>query len=218
MTLKCATSLDGRIALGNGKSQWVTGEAGRAYGHRLRAEYDAILVGGATVAADDPELTCRLAGLESRSPVRIVLAGSLKISPNAKILSDKALTWILTSNASSPGAAKLKKSGVEIIQIDSLSSGDLNLNAALKALGDRGITRLLVEGGARLSASLLKSNLVDRMVWIKSPTILGGDAIPVCGPLEIEELSVVLRPSRLAEPFILGSDYIEWFEFGRQSA
>ena len=218
MTLKCATSLDGRIALRNGKSQWITGEAGRAYGHRLRAEYDAILVGAATVTADDPELTCRLAGLEGRSPVRIILDNNLKIPPNAKILSKKAPTWILTSNASSSAAEKLKKTGAEVIHIESASDGRLNLNVALKVLGDRGITRLLVEGGARLSASLFKAQLVDRIVWIKSQTILGGDAIPVCGPLAIEDLGSALRPRRLAEPFVLGNDRIEWFEFTNQSA
>lgn len=213
VTLKCATSLDGRIALGNGKSRWITEEAGRAYGHRLRAEYDGILVGAATVTADDPELTCRLAGLESRSPVRIVLDGNLKISPKAKILSDKAPTWILTSEASSPAAEKLKEAGAEIIHTESALDGHLNLNAALKALGDRGLTRLLVEGGARLSTSLLKAQLVDRMVWIKSQTILGGDAIPVCGSLAIKDLGSILRSRRLGEPFILGNDHIEWFEF-----
>lgn len=218
VTLKYATSLDGRIALGNGKSQWITGEAGRAYGHRLRAEYDAILVGSATVAADDPELTCRLVGLEARSPVRIVLDSHLKTSPNARILSNKAPTWILTSSASSSAAEKLKKTGVEIIQVDSLSNGHLNLKAVLMALGKRGLNRLLVEGGARLSASLLKAQLVDRLVWIRSQTILGGDAIPVCDPLAIQELSSSIRFSRLDKPFILGNDHIEWFEFNRQSA
>lgn len=215
VTLKYASSLDGRIALGNGKSQWITGEAGRAYGHRLRAEYDAILVGSSTVVADDPELTCRLVGLEARSPVRIVLDNHLKIPPNAKILSNKAPTWILTSNASSSAAHQLKKTGAEIIQVDSLSNGHLNLKAALMALGERGLTRLFVEGGARLSASLLKAQLVDRLVWIRSQTILGGDAIPVCDSLAIQELSSALRPSRLEAPFILGNDHIEWFEFNR---
>ncbi len=218
VTLKYATSLDGRIALGNGKSRWITGEAGRAYGHRLRAEYDAILLGSATVVADDPELTCRLAGLEERSPVRIVLDSHLKISPNAKILSNKAPTWIFASNASNSEAGKLKKTGAEIIKVDSLSNGHLNLKAILGVLGDRGLTRLLVEGGARLSASLLKAQLVDRLVWIRSQTILGGDAIPVCDPLAIQELNSALRPKRLGEPFILGNDHIEWFEFNRQSA
>lgn len=217
VTLKYATSLDGRIALENGKSQWITGEAGRAYGHRLRAEYDAILVSGATVGADDPELTCRLAGLEGRSPIRVILDSHLKILPDAKILSNKAPTWILTANASSSAADKLKKAGAEIIQVASLPNGHLDLKAVLLVLGERGLTRLLIEGGARLNASLVKAQLVDRLVWIRSQIILGGDAIPVCGPLAIKELGSSVRLNRLDKPFILGNDYIEWFQFNRQS-
>ncbi|MEZ5648256.1 MAG: bifunctional diaminohydroxyphosphoribosylaminopyrimidine deaminase/5-amino-6-(5-phosphoribosylamino)uracil reductase RibD [Alphaproteobacteria bacterium] len=209
VTLKFASSLDSRIALANGQSQWVTGNAGRAYGHRLRAEYDAILVSVRTVLKDNPQLTCRFPGLEDRSPIRLILDKNLEVSSEAKSLSDQVPTWILTATEANIATKKINNSMVEIIQVPTLLDGHLDLKAAMVLLGRRGLTRVLVEGGAELSMAFLKAQLVDRIVWIRAQTLLGGDAIPVSGPLDLQNLDAALHLTRIEDPIILDKDIIE---------
>src|SRR6185295_6162143 len=101
VTLKLATSLDGRIATASGESKWITGDAARAHGQRLRATHDAILVGANTVEGDDPELTCRLPGLEGYSPVRIVLDSTARLSPGSKLAltANRTPVWLICTRA-----------------------------------------------------------------------------------------------------------------------
>jgi diaminohydroxyphosphoribosylaminopyrimidine deaminase/5-amino-6-(5-phosphoribosylamino)uracil reductase len=176
--LKLATSLDGRIATGNGASQWVTGEAARARGHLLRAEYDAIMVGTGTVLADDPSLDCRLPGLASRSPVRIVLDRQLRLDLGGN-LGRRATdhpTWVVTSDAADAGRrAEFEAHGFAVIAVGIAPDGRLDLLQALREFGARGITRLLVEGGGKLAASLVAADLVDRLHWFRAPSLIGGD-------------------------------------------
>src|SRR5271167_2047527 len=162
VTLKLATSLDGRIATSGGESQWITGPPARQRGHALRAAHDAIMVGTATVLSDDPQLTCRLPGLGRRSPVRVVLDRQLRIPHSAAVIADarQTPTWIVTLHSADVARrAALLAAGVTLIDADPDSEGRIDLVAALAALGERGVTRLLIEGGARLAAALLRARL-----------------------------------------------------------
>jgi diaminohydroxyphosphoribosylaminopyrimidine deaminase/5-amino-6-(5-phosphoribosylamino)uracil reductase len=194
VTLKLATSLDGRIATASGESRWITGRKARERVHALRAEHDAVLVGSGTVLADDPQLTCRLPGLGDRSPVRVVLDRQLRIPLAARIFAEArvAPTWLLTAaGADTARRQALAAAGVTVIEIDGGGEKGLDLAAALAALGKSGLTRLLVEGGARLAAGLLRARLVDRLLWFHAPKILGGDAVPAVAPLAIALLADV---------------------------
>ena len=192
VTLKLATSLDGRIATSSGESQWITGPPARERGHALRAAHDAIMVGTATVLADDPQLTCRLPGFGQRSPVRVVLDRQLRIPRSAAVIADarQTPTWILTlRSADVARRAPLLAAGVTLIDVDPDFESRIDLVAALAALGERGVTRLLIEGGARLAAALLGARLVDRLAWFHAPLLLGGDGIPAVAALGLDRLA-----------------------------
>lgn len=182
VTLKLATSLDGRIATRTGESRWITGPVARAWGHGLRASNDAILVGIGTALADDPELTCRLPGMADRSPVRIVLDSRLRLPLTGRLVrtADRTPLWIVTRpDAAEPARmAAFADCGVELIPVEPGPEGEISLPQTLRALAARGITRVLAEGGARLAASLLRDGLADRLEWFRAGLLLGGDALP----------------------------------------
>ena len=211
VSLKLATSLDGRIATGSGDSRWITGDAARRRGHLLRATHDAILIGTGTALADDPQLTCRLPGLADRSPVRVVLDRALRLPEAAKILTVGGVpTWIIAA-ASSDAARKtaLERVGVQVIEMPEADSR-LSLNDTLRALGDRGITRLLVEGGSALTASLLQQDLVDRIYWFRSAAIIGGDGVSAAASVGVECLADVKRFARV-DVETVGADMLETY-------
>ncbi|AGK58272.1 riboflavin biosynthesis protein RibD [Hyphomicrobium denitrificans 1NES1] len=172
-TLKLALDPAGEIARGNGVSPiWVTGETARVHGMLLRAHFDAILVGSATVRDDDPELTCRLPGLLDRSPARIILSHALDIPTGAKLVRSAAgiPTWLMTAPESDPQKrVQLISHGVEIHDIP-IVGGDLWLPAIMEALVGRGITRLLVEGGPRIWRSFADASLVDEVILYMAGT------------------------------------------------
>ena len=213
VSLKLATSLDGRIATRTGDSRWITGEAARRRGHGLRAAHDAILVGTGTALADDPELTCRLPGLGERSPVRVVLDRRLRLPATAKLLATAHAvpTWVITADAGDPVRRQaLEGMGVQVIQAPADSDGRLSLSAGLRALGDRGITRLLVEGGSTLSASLLRQDLVDRLYWFRAAAVIGGDGVAAAASLGVERLVDAKLFARI-ETETLGADMLETY-------
>jgi diaminohydroxyphosphoribosylaminopyrimidine deaminase / 5-amino-6-(5-phosphoribosylamino)uracil reductase len=192
VTLKLATSLDGRIATSGGESQWITGPRARERGHALRAAHDAIMVGTATVLADDPQLTCRLPGLGHRSPLRVVLDRHLRIPCWVGVIAHarQTPTWVLTlRSADAARRAPLLAAGVTLIDVDPDSENRIDLVAALAALGERGVTRLLIEGGARLAAELLRARLVDRLAWFHAPLLIGGDGTPAVAALGLDRLA-----------------------------
>jgi len=210
VTLKLATSLDGKLALRNGESRWITGEAARAHGHMLRATNDAIAVGIGTVLADDPELTCRLPGLADRSPVRVVFDGQGRIADRAKLLTAPPRTMIITDTAIVPKlATRLIGGGIDVHGV-ARTNGKLDLKDALRILAGLGITRLLVEGGAALAASLLRADLVDRIVWYRAPMVIGDDGRGGVAQLDLQNLGLAARYSRTAMQS-LGSDVMETF-------
>jgi len=158
----------------------------------LRATHDAILVGTGTVIADDPQLTCRLPGLGMRSPVRVVIDRQLRIPATAKVFAEAGQipTWIVTAASADPVRQRaLRDAGVEIIEAGLEADGRLDLAALLARLGERGLTRLLVEGGGRLAASLLRDRLVDRLAWFHAPLLLGGDGIAAVAALGLRDLA-----------------------------
>jgi diaminohydroxyphosphoribosylaminopyrimidine deaminase/5-amino-6-(5-phosphoribosylamino)uracil reductase len=186
--LKLAVSADDKIGATERKPVAISGDAAKARVHLLRAQCDAILVGIGTVQADDPLLTCRLPGMEARSPVRVVLDRSLRISGSSRLVHSARQTplWVMTSNLSeAPAAMKLGAAGAQVIRVTTTTTPQpgLDLKAVLRALAEKGITRLLVEGGARVASSFVASGLVDE-VWL----LRGPDAIGAGGVDALEEL------------------------------
>lgn len=209
VTLKIASSVDGRTASKTGHSKWITGSGARERGHLLRATHDAIMIGSATAIVDDPVLTCRLTGLEARSPVRIVADGRLRLPLTSKLVRDarKVPVWVLTFPGADAGRrAAFIDCGVELIDVPVVAeTGLMDMKAAMRILAQRGLTRLLVEGGARLASSLVRARLVDRVEWFRSSSILGGDAYPAIAALGIERVDDAPKLS-LTHQLALGSD------------
>ncbi len=213
ITLKLAATLDGRIATAGGESQWITGDAARAQVHAERGRHDAVMVGGATARADNPDLTCRLPGFAPRPTVRIVWDSFARLPLTHRLVSTAQTTptWLLHSAAAPAAAlAALQSAGVRLFAIPG-EPGALNPAAGLRALGDGGLTSVFVEGGGRLAASLLAADLVDRLVWFSAPVVLGADGLPGIGPLGVATLATMPRFRRLAISPV-GADLMAVFE------
>lgn len=215
VTLKCATTLDGRIATRTGSSKWITGEHARAHAHRLRAEHDAILVGVGTAIADDPSLTCRLPGMEDRSPVRVVLDTHLRLPLMSRLVATakKVPTWIICCEGTE-GQGIYEDHGVSVITCPMGPDEHVDISAALAELAGRGITRLLVEGGGAVSSNFLALELVDEIAWFRASSLVGGDGVPAVSGLGINEIADAATFERTAVQ-ILGSsrdgDVLETF-------
>ena len=211
VTLKLASTLDGRIATKTGDSQWITGEAARARGHLLRAAHDAVLVGSGTAVADNPRLNARLPGLEECSPIRVVLDGRLRLPLTHDLVARAKArpTWLITRESGDHARRKAyEAAGVEVISVGLDPDGRLSLEAALKVLGERGLTRVLVEGGAQVAAGLIGRDLVDRLVWFRAPSVIGGDGLPAVAGFGVEDLAGAAGFTLIAsEP--VGDDVVE---------
>jgi diaminohydroxyphosphoribosylaminopyrimidine deaminase/5-amino-6-(5-phosphoribosylamino)uracil reductase len=183
VTLKCAATLDGRIATRTGDSKWVTGASARKYVHELRHAMDAIMVGVNTVKADNPSLNTRLEDKQGVDPIRIVLDSKLSIPENSKLLQipSGSDTLIITGNSEvSSKRFAIEKAGVKVINAQ-LRDGRIDLDALMNQLGKMGITSLLIEGGAQVAASALQAGIVDKINFFYAPKILGGDdGVPMC--------------------------------------
>ena len=213
VTLKTATTLDGRIATASGESRWITGEEARAHAHLLRAEHDAVVVGGGTALADDPALTCRLPGLEERSPARVVLDARLRLPLGARVVETarRTPTWLVTREDGDAERHKpYRDMGVEVIEAPAGESDGVDLRWTLEALAQRGLTRVLVEGGGRLAAALLRLDLVDRLAWFRAPRMMGGDGVPMAAGLGLDALAQIPRFVR-TELLVLGADVLETY-------
>ena len=202
VTLKLATSLDGRIATASGESQWITGEPARLEGHRLRAAHDAILVGVETVLADDPELTARLPGRSVDQPLRVVLDSRLRTPANAKLAA--ANTLILTAvEPSSVGAVAVERIETE--------AGRPAPKTVLRTLQEKGVRSVLIEGGGQVAASFLAAGVVDRLEWFRAPILLGAEGRPCVAALALAKLADAPKFRRLsAEP--VGDDLWERYD------
>lgn len=192
VTLKLASSLDGRIAVAGGDARWITGAAARRFAHGLRDQHDAVLVGAGTVRQDDPRLTCRVAG--GRDPVRVVVAGaSVRLPPRAQIWSTPPATWLVVPRGTAPRAvAAFERRGATVLPV-AARRGRMTWRSILQALGAHGLTTVLVEGGGTVAAGLLSAGLVDRLVWIAAPVLLGGDGVAAVGGLGIRRVADGIR-------------------------
>jgi diaminohydroxyphosphoribosylaminopyrimidine deaminase/5-amino-6-(5-phosphoribosylamino)uracil reductase len=210
VTLKIAQSLDGKTATVSGDSKWITGEDARRFGHLLRAQNDAILVGVNTALADDPELTCRIDGLEVHSPLRVVLDTRLRLGEWSKLAATAAVTPTIVFTAAAEGGAKLRAAGVEVVKVARDARGRPDLAAMLTELSQRNVTRLLVEGGATVHAAFLDRGLADRLEIFTAPIALGAaghSAIDALAALTLEEAPRFVRVAQRT----LGIDLLESF-------
>jgi diaminohydroxyphosphoribosylaminopyrimidine deaminase/5-amino-6-(5-phosphoribosylamino)uracil reductase len=213
VTLKTATSLDGRIAMADGESQWITSEPARQRGHLLRANHDAVMVGIGTVLADDPALTCRVAGLEARTPVRVVVDSRLRLPLTSRLVATAADAPTLAITLPDPDPVRrdaLEAAGIEVLPVGRAGDEIPNLSRALEELGARGMTRVLVEGGYRLGTALLAGDLVDRLSWFRAARLIGEEGISGVGPLGLENLAATPKFSRV-EVLAVGDDLWETY-------
>ena len=202
IALKIAQSADAKVTNGPGNGKWITGERARRHGQLLRAQHDAIMVGIGTALADDPQLTCRLPGLEDRSPIRIVLNSKLRLPPQSKLAQTarQVPVWVLTDEKSE--RATLEGRGVKIIPVIS-AKGKLDLSDVLRALAERGLTRVLVEGGPTLQNALLNAGFADRVYLYQAASVVGAQGLPAP--------ALPSRKMACAERMALGPDVLESF-------
>ena len=196
VTLKSAITLDGKIATRTGASQWITGELARQEGHRLRHAADAILVGIGTVLQDDPQLTARLPDQQGANPLRVIVDSTLRVPLQAQVAavaSDRRTLIVTTARAPVAHSEALRTRGVEVVCLPAYDDGRVDLEALCRYLGERGVASVLVEGGATLSATLLRRRLVDKVLLFVAPKIIGGDGLSVVGPCGVETMEQVIH-------------------------
>jgi diaminohydroxyphosphoribosylaminopyrimidine deaminase/5-amino-6-(5-phosphoribosylamino)uracil reductase len=192
VVLKLAVSADEKIAAAGGKPIAITGEAARRRVHLLRAQSDAILVGIGTVLADDPLLTCRLPGMEKRSPVRVVLDNGLRIPGDSRLVHTARETplWVMASElAEAPAAAKLGAAGAQVFRLAPRDKPGLDPLAVLHMLSDKGITRLMVEGGSRVASSFVAAGLVEEVWLLRGPDAVGAEGIAALDALPLTAIT-----------------------------
>jgi diaminohydroxyphosphoribosylaminopyrimidine deaminase/5-amino-6-(5-phosphoribosylamino)uracil reductase len=214
--LKAAMTLDGKIATAAGESRWISGEEARQYVHELRRQVDAILVGLGTVLHDDPELTARISQLPgplryaARQPLRVVLDSRLQIPPRARLLKVTGSSRTLIATTAKASVARMKQlrtGGVEVVRLPA-EHRRVSLAACVRYLGKRSITSVLIEGGGEIAASALRAGLVNRLLLIIAPVLLGGhDAVGLIGGRSPTRLAEGLRLSTLTWRR-LGSDIL----------
>jgi diaminohydroxyphosphoribosylaminopyrimidine deaminase/5-amino-6-(5-phosphoribosylamino)uracil reductase len=210
VTLKLATSLDGRIATASGESRWITGEAAREQVHRLRAEHDAVIVGIETALVDDPELTVRLPRYDGPQPARVVFDSRQRLPLESKLVAHARdfATYVVSTR---PASQELTDAGVQVVQVEAVGDGRPGLDAAVAALVKLGLRTLMVEGGGQVAASFLAGGLVDRIEWFRAPIVLGSGGHPAVGGLIYDALVGAPR-FRRAQVETLGPDLWERYE------
>ncbi len=189
--LKLAVSADDKIGAAGHKPVAITGEAAKNRVHLLRAQSDAVLVGIGTVLADDPLLTCRLPGMEARSPVRVVMDRSLRIPGTSRLVHSARQTplWVMTSEMAEAAAAmKLGTAGAQVIRVAATGAG-LDIKAVMRSLAEKGTTRLMVEGGARVASSFVAADLADEIWLLRGPETIGTGGVPALDALPLAAIT-----------------------------
>lgn len=203
VTLKTACSLDGKTALKNGESKWITGQAARQHAHLVRSQHDAILIGIETARSDNPSLTTRVDGI-NHNPIRIVLDTDMRIDPSSNLVKTALETplWLIYKNASDT-KEELEQIGVILIHVD-----PHKIKACLAELARRGVTRLMVEGGAQIHTSFLQSGLWNDLLIYRAPRVLGGDSKSMVSGINLENIkenrNMILQHTRK-----IGEDTLE---------
>jgi diaminohydroxyphosphoribosylaminopyrimidine deaminase/5-amino-6-(5-phosphoribosylamino)uracil reductase len=213
VTLKLATSLDGRIATATGESRWITGEASRAEVQKLRAAHDAVLVGSATVTADDPELLARTTPPPKRQPVRVVLDTEFSIPARGRLFDTLDRATLLVIGAADGDAARRAALEAAGARTAGVARGPLGTDAeaALGLMLEHGIERVLCEGGGHLAASLIAAEVVDRIEWFRAPIVLGAEGRSGVAALALSSLADAPQFKRVALRE-LGPDIWESYE------
>ena len=212
ITIKTATTLDGKIATSTGNSKWITDEASRNEVQKLRNKYDAILTSSSTVIKDNPSLTCRL--INGRNPIRIILDTNLSTSPNSNVYKDDGTkVYIVVSKTTLNSKIKTYPSNVEIIKCP-LKNGHIDLNEAVKILYKKGIMSILIEAGGQLNKAFIEEKLPDKLIQFIAPKILGDssginfihgfnrNSIQDCNNLKVVSTKVIKNDIMLIGKFI----------------
>lgn len=210
--LKTATSIDGAIALADGKKRWLTGDPMRQFGHELRSRCDALLTGVGTVIADNPEFTCRPPSLDSDSPPIWILDSQLRTPRTSRLFSDRnrSVTVLCTSTASQKRQEALISVGASVTILPADAEGKVDLLSTLEHLGKIGVNKAFVEAGTGLTTAFLSAALADTIYWMQSSHILGSDSRSVVGPLKL----VALPPQNLytqKQYSLIGEDQLRVF-------
>ena len=210
VTLKLATSLDGRIATASGESRWITGPAAREQVHRLRAMHAAVLVGVQTVIADDPELSVRLPGYVGPQPVRVVMDSRQRTPLQSRLVTTAPQRRTIIVSAT-PSNNRLTDAGVEVVTV-SEEDGHADPVAALEALAAMtGFPAIMIEGGGQVAASFIGRGLVDAVEWFRAPIVLGDEGRPAVGAIVIKDLAGAPRFRRVSAEAV-GEDLWERYE------
>ena len=213
VTLKLAVSADGKIAAAPGETTSITGAEARLRGHLIRARSDAILVGRGTVLADDPSLTCRLPGLEDRSPVRVILDTALALPLDGKLVrtaGDVAVLVCCAEGADEDKANALRAAGVEVMSIDKDTAQRPDIAVVLRHLAERGINTVMVEGGAEVARALVNRDLVDRVALFRSMSTVGEQGVDALSDMPLD---VIVSSDRYAAAGseACGKDRLDWY-------
>lgn len=211
VTLKLASSLDGRIATAQGESRWITGPEARRQVHLLRADHDAVVVGAGTALADDPDLTVRIEDYRGPQPARVVLDSRQRLSPSSRLAQTAAdvPTYVVSAD---PLNEPLRALGVRGVQVPSSGAArHPDLTQVISALAELGLRRLFIEGGGEVAASVLRAGLADRVEWFRAPIILGAEGRPGLAELGVGNLSEAPRLRRTSVQ-VLGDDLWESYE------
>jgi diaminohydroxyphosphoribosylaminopyrimidine deaminase / 5-amino-6-(5-phosphoribosylamino)uracil reductase len=212
VTLKLAVSADDKAGLSGRRPVAVTGDAVRDRVHLMRARNDAILIGIGTALADDPLLTCRLHGMQPRSPVRVVLDRRLRLPPTSRLVRSARETplWVFADpTAPNNAEQELRAHGVDVARTN-IAAGRQSLAVVLKSLAGRGITRLMVEGGPTIAAAFVDADLVDEAVLFRSSRTIGADGIDALEGLPLDVLTQSSNLVRTSKDTI-GADSVEFF-------
>ncbi|WP_279573910.1 bifunctional diaminohydroxyphosphoribosylaminopyrimidine deaminase/5-amino-6-(5-phosphoribosylamino)uracil reductase RibD [Zavarzinia compransoris] len=217
VTLKLATSLDGCIATRTGDSQWITGEQARARAHLMRAQHDAIMIGVGTAIADNPQLTCRLPGLAQRSPVRVVADGRLRLPLTHYLVrtAREVPTVLFCAPGNSPERRNAyAQAGVEVVEVAADACARPDPAGMMKHLAEKGVTRVMVEGGGQLAASVIHARLVDLLFWFRGPVVIGEEGRAAVAALGLDKLA---RAPTYALDAVerLGDDLLEIYRLSR---
>lgn len=211
--LKLATSLDGRIATASGESRWITSAAARAEVQRMRAEADAVMIGAGTARADDPELLARTDPAPRRQPLRVVLDTELGLQAKGRLFASLEAGPVLVvggEGAAEDSRVRLETAGARV-KLARRGAGGVDIASALAVLEGESVTRVLVEGGGMLAASLIQASAVDRIEWFRAPLALGAEGRAGIGALALARLGDAPAFKRVAVRE-LGPDLWESYE------